>query len=81
LKKNGLNLAFQAIFSEIVTKKVEKEQVFVYTAMRLRQIGNDLNSMQKVFFQIFELNFLFLFRKKQKYKGKKITFLSYSGKN
>ena len=48
LKTNGINLAFQAIFSEIVSKKIEKEQVFAYTAMRLRQIGNDLNAMKKV---------------------------------
>lgn len=60
LKNNGINLAFQVIFSEIVTKKIEKEQVFAYTAMRLRQIGNDLNQLKKVFFYIFSKNF-FLF--------------------
>ena len=29
--------------------KKEKDQVFAYTAMRLRQIGNDLNALKKVF--------------------------------
>jgi len=49
LKANGVDLAFQAIFTEIITKKIEKEQVFAYAAMRLRQIGNDLNVLKKVF--------------------------------
>ena len=50
LKNNGMDLSFQAIFTEIINKKIEKDQVFAYTAMRLRQIGNDLNALKKVSF-------------------------------
>lgn len=59
MKNNGLTLAFQVIFSEIVTKKLEKDQVFAYTAMRLRQIGNELNSLKKAFLDFFHIKVFF----------------------
>lgn len=70
LKNNGINLAFQVIFSEIVTKKIEKEQVFAYTAMRLRQIGNDLNLLKKVFLFFMKkfCYFCILFRKMARFE-------------
>jgi hypothetical protein len=36
LHKSGMPVAFQIIFSEIVKKEIPEEQVFQYTAMRLR---------------------------------------------
>ncbi len=39
LDESGLSLAFQLIMAEIISKKVNEDQIFAYTAMRLRQIG------------------------------------------
>lgn len=42
LEDSGITMAFQIIFAEIITKKVEPANVFTYTAMRLRQIGKEI---------------------------------------
>lgn len=42
LEDSGISLAFQIIYAEILTKKVDPHNVFAYTAMRLRQIGQEL---------------------------------------
>lgn len=42
---SGLRKAFQVIFAEIVTKRVEPGEVFSYTAIRLRQLGQDVQSV------------------------------------
>merc|ERR1712043_1088 len=42
LNKTGLPLAFQVIYAEILAKNIEADNVYSYTAMRLRQIGNDI---------------------------------------
>jgi hypothetical protein len=42
LEESGLSLAFQLVYSEILSKKIEPANVFTYTAMRLRQIGNQV---------------------------------------
>mmetsp|Transcript_22641 Transcript_22641/g.40746 ORF Transcript_22641/g.40746 Transcript_22641/m.40746 type:complete len:191 (-) Transcript_22641:56-628(-) len=42
LEDSGLTMAFQLIYSEIITKKVEPGNVFTYTAMRLRQLGKEI---------------------------------------
>lgn len=47
LEESGLSLAFQIIFAEIISKKISEDQVFAYTAMRLRQIGNELDGLDK----------------------------------
>lgn len=39
LAETGLSLAFQIIFAELLAKKVQPMNVFTYTAMRLRQLG------------------------------------------
>lgn len=39
LAETGLSMAFQIIFAELLAKKVQPVNVFTYTAMRLRQIG------------------------------------------
>ena len=45
LEETGLSLSFQIIFTEIIQKQISEEQVFAYTAMRLRQIGKELESL------------------------------------
>jgi Ca2+-binding EF-hand superfamily protein len=42
LEESGITMAFQLIFAEILTKKIEPGNVFTYTAMRLRQIGKEI---------------------------------------
>jgi Ca2+-binding EF-hand superfamily protein len=42
LEDSGMTMAFQIIFAEIITKKIEPANVFTYTAMRLRQIGKEI---------------------------------------
>ena len=42
VESSGLRKAFQIIFAEVVTKRVEPEHVFAYSAMRLRQLGVEL---------------------------------------
>lgn len=45
LDESGLSLSFQIIFTEIIQKQIAEDQVFAYTAMRLRQIGKDLEKV------------------------------------
>ena len=45
LNDSGLSLAFQVVFAEILAKKIPEEQVFGYTAMRLRQLEDELNRL------------------------------------
>ena len=45
LDESGLCLSFQIIFTEIIQKQVPEDQVFPYTAMRLRQIGKELEAI------------------------------------
>ena len=42
LEESGLTLAFQTIFAEILTKKIQPANVFTYTSMRLREIGKEI---------------------------------------
>lgn len=42
LDQTGIAMAFQVIFAEILDKKIDESKLFGYTAMRLRQIGEDL---------------------------------------
>ena len=51
MSKTGLPLAFQVIFAEVLADdKLDQEEVFSYTAMRLRQIGNDIIKIVRNFF-------------------------------
>ena len=36
LEESGLSLSFQIIFTELIQKQIAEDQVFAYTAMRLR---------------------------------------------
>ncbi len=46
LEESGLSLSFQIIFTELIQKQIAEDQVFAYTAMRLRQIGKELESLE-----------------------------------
>lgn len=48
LENTGVSMAFQIIFAEILSKNVPSDSVYGYTAMRLRQIGAELNKIQQV---------------------------------
>ena len=47
LEETGLSLSFQIVFTEIIQKQISDDQVFAYTAMRLRQIGKELESLDQ----------------------------------
>eukprot|EP00831_Metopus_contortus_P025716 TRINITY_DN22088_c0_g1_i2.p2 TRINITY_DN22088_c0_g1~~TRINITY_DN22088_c0_g1_i2.p2 ORF type:complete len:130 (-),score=49.12 TRINITY_DN22088_c0_g1_i2:70-459(-) len=47
LDESGLSLAFKAIFSEILSKKIPSDQVFGYTAMRLRQLEEEISKVEQ----------------------------------
>ena len=45
LEECGFGLSFQIILTEIIQKQIPQDQVFPYTAMRLRQIGKELEAI------------------------------------
>ena len=55
LEQTGIAMAFQVIFAEILDKKIEEQKVFSYTAMRLRQIGEDLEKIKLVTYTLYPL--------------------------
>lgn len=46
INESGLNLAFNIIFAELVAKQILQENFFTYTAMRLNQIGKEIEGMK-----------------------------------
>ncbi len=46
LADSGLPKAFDLVFSELVSKGIKQEKFFSYTAMRLRQIGNEIEEIK-----------------------------------
>ncbi|MCQ2821683.1 MAG: hypothetical protein MJ252_30865 [archaeon] len=46
LNESGLNLAFNIIFAELITKQINQENFFPYTAMRLKEIGKELEGIK-----------------------------------
>ena len=42
-------MTFQIIFAEILSKKIKEEKVFAYTAMRLREIGAEVQKIVRDF--------------------------------
>ena len=59
MEGSGLNLAFQIIFAEIVSKNIPESDVFAYTAERLKHIGGEMRGLGNVLF-FYLLNFLFI---------------------
>ena len=47
IDESGLSLSFQIIFTELIQKQIAEDQVFAYTAMRLRQIGKELEQLEQ----------------------------------
>ena len=47
VEQSGLKYSFQIIFTEIISNQIREDQVFAYTAMRLRQIGSELDNLDK----------------------------------
>ena len=46
IEESGLSVAFQIVFAEIISKQIGEDQVFRYTAMRLRQLGKEVESLE-----------------------------------
>ncbi len=46
IENSGLTVAFKVIFSEILNKHIHQDNLFQYTAMRLRQIGKELEDLK-----------------------------------
>ena len=46
LEESGLPEAFQLIFSELVSKKINTQNYFSYVSMRLRQLGKEINELK-----------------------------------
>lgn len=47
MQQSGLSTAFQLIFSELIAKQVNPENYFSYVAIRLRDIGKELNDLKQ----------------------------------
>ena len=46
LKDTGIANAFQMIFSELISKKINTEDFYSYSAARLRQIGREVDEIK-----------------------------------
>lgn len=46
IEDSGLPVAFQLIYSEIISKGIHSDNFFNYTALRLRQIGKELEDIK-----------------------------------
>ena len=44
--ESGLSLAFNIIFAELISKQILRENYFTYTAMRLTQIGKEIEGLK-----------------------------------
>ena len=46
VKESGFSLAFNIIFTELITKQILPENFFTYTSMRLKQIGKEIDGLK-----------------------------------
>ena len=46
VNESGLSLAFNIIFAELISKQILPENFFTYTAMRLTQIGKEIEGLK-----------------------------------
>ena len=46
MNESGLSLAFNIIFAELISKQILPENFFTYTAMRLLQIGKEIEGLK-----------------------------------
>ena len=46
IENQGLPLAFNVIFSELISKQIMPENFFTYTSLRLREIGKEIEGLK-----------------------------------
>ena len=46
VNESGLSLAFNIIFAELISKQILPENFFIYTSMRLKQIGKEIEGLK-----------------------------------
>jgi hypothetical protein len=46
LSESGLPQAFELIFAELISKGIKQDNFYSYTAMRLRQIGKEIEELK-----------------------------------
>ena len=46
VNESGLSLAFNIIFTELISKQILPENFFAYTSMRLKQIGKEIEGLK-----------------------------------
>ena len=46
IEEKGLPLAFNVIFSELISKQIMPENFFTYTSLRLREIGKEIEGLK-----------------------------------
>ena len=46
IEDKGLPLAFNVIFSELISKQIMPENFFTYTSLRLREIGREIEGLK-----------------------------------
>jgi hypothetical protein len=48
IQNSGLQIAFQLVISELISKDVPKDQVFKYSSQRFREIGKEYSDIVKL---------------------------------
>ena len=46
IEESGLPMAFNVIFSELITKQILPENFFTYTSLRLKELGKEIEGLQ-----------------------------------
>ena len=46
IEESGLPMAFNVIFSELITKQILPENYFTYTSLRLKEIGKEIEGLK-----------------------------------
>lgn len=47
VNNTGITTAFQIIFSELISKEISTDNYFTYVAVRLKEIGKELNDIKE----------------------------------
>lgn len=47
VNNTGITTAFQIIFSELISKEISIDNYFTYVAVRLKEIGKELNDLKE----------------------------------
>ncbi len=46
IEESGLPIAFNVIFSELISKQIMPENFFTYTSLRLKEIGKEIEGLE-----------------------------------